>query len=279
MIVCVNGTFLDEKKATVSVLDSGLLYGDGFYDTMRTYDGVILEQDLHLERVAKSANTMGIVLPWNDKKIARWLEETVKRNTLKSARVRITVTRGNNGFDFVTSKHPTLIITCEKLVIDPKIYRDGVTAATMKMQRLMPEIKTVGLTSMIIAYRETAKTGDYEVFLVDTDGMLLEGASTNVFLVKRDVLYTPAHGMLEGLTRKRAIALGKKLGYKVIVKNIPARMLKQADEVFLTNRPREIIPVIRVDGKKIGDGKPGPVTRSIMDAYHEYIREETKGKR
>lgn len=271
MIVCLNGQFLSDEQAKISVLDNGFLYGDGFYDTMRTYGGVVLELDLHLDRIEKSARLTGITLPCARAELRGWIEETVHLNGFAAARVRVTLTRGANGFDFLTCASPTLVITCEEFLADPRMYEDGVRAFTLKLQRVFPEIKTLGLTAMMVAYRDIIPKNGYEALLVDDLGFVREGASTNFFIVKNGVLQTPEHHMLPGLTRARVMELARARGLVVCEKDVTVAELADAEELFLTNRPREIIPVVLLDGQPVGDGHVGPITKQVMEAYREYV--------
>jgi branched-chain amino acid aminotransferase len=273
MIICINGKWMNDKQAKISVLDNAFLYGDGFYDTMRTYKGKVLELELHVQRVLHSAQVMNIELPWTEKQLKNWIQGTADRNKAKSARVRITISRGVNDFDFTCTKNPLAVVTCEPLILNPKDYSSGVSVVTMHLQRILPEIKTVGLTHMVVAYKELFPKGIYEALIVSPDGNIPEGASTNLMIVKNGKIITPKTGMLPGLTRKRVLALAKKLAIPVIQKNIKLGALKSADEIFLTNRPRELIPVTKLNNKKVGNGKPGPITKKLMDAYQDYIAE------
>lgn len=272
MIICINGKWMDDKKAKISVLDNAFLYGDGFYDTMRTYNGKVLELELHVQRVYHSAQVMNIELPWTEKQLRNWIQGTADRNKAKSARVRITISRGNNGFDFTKTKSPLAVVTCEPLVLNSKDYTEGVSAVTMRLQRILPEIKTVGLTHMVIAYKELFPKRIYEALMINPDGNIPEGASTNLMIVRNGKIITPKTGMLPGLTRKRIMILAKKLGIPVVQKNFKLATLKSANEIFLTNRPREVIPVTRLNGKKVGNGKPGKITQQLMAAYQGYIK-------
>jgi len=261
--------------ARISALDNGFLYGDGIYETMRTYGGKILELDLHLERLAKSAKFVGIRLPVSLLILRRWCLRLSKVNHLGESRMRITLSRGANGFDFLTCRKPTLLITCEKLVIDQRDATKGVCAITMRLTRVLPEIKTLGLTHMMVGYREAAKKPAqkiYEVILIDEKGFVREGASTNIFVIKKGVVFTPARNILKGLTRNRVMQLARKLELKMRTIDFKTKALANADEIFLTNRPREIIPVIRLNGKRVGKGMPGPVTKRLMAAYQGYIK-------
>lgn len=276
MIFCINGRFIDEAEPAISLLDNGFLYGDGFYDTMHAYSGVLLEPDLHLERVLYSSQILDIPLPWTLREIRNWAEEIVKKNQLGDARVRVTVSRGAHGFDFHGSKNPTLTIVCEPMQDDPKIW-EGVTAATMRLQRILPQIKTVGLMSMFVAYRRAEELGVYEMILLGEGDIVREGASTNVFCVRNDTLRTPKNQILEGLTRARVIALAQENGIPLRIEDFPMQELEASDEIFLTNRHREIIPVLQLNGKKIGKGSVGKHTLNFMQMYREYVRERTIG--
>lgn len=271
MIVCLNGKFIDARKAKISALDNGFLYGDGIYETMRAYSGRILELELHIKRLAKSVKVIGLRLPWSVKNIKHWASQIARRNKARAARIRITLSRGPNGFNFLTCKNPTLLISFEKIILNQRDYRYGISVVTMKLQRVLPEIKTVGLTHMLVAYRSERSAG--EVIMIDEKGFVREGASTNVFVVKKGVLYTPKDKILAGLTRTRVVTLAKKMHFQMKVQNFKIPFLQDADEVFLTNRPREIIPVIQINGKKIGKGVIGPHTRNLIKAYRAYVDE------
>lgn len=275
MILCVNGRFVPSNKAKISALDNGFLYGDGFYDTMRTYNGVLLELEEHLSRIEHSATRMQIALPWSRHLLRSWILILIKKNRLKEARVRVTITRGTHGFDFIASRDPTLIISAEKLQIPSTVYSKGVVAITMKLERLMPDIKTIGLTNMIVAYQASSELDAYEVICHTSTGRVLEGASTNVFLVSRGSLITPKKGILPGMTRKCILMIARSMKLNVKVQDFSFRRLYSADEIFLTNRPREIIPVIQVNNRVIGNGRPGNITRRLMMAYQEYVEKYT----
>lgn len=279
MILCVNGRMLPQPQAKLSALDNGFLYGDGFYDTMRTYDGVILELEEHLTRMQYAAQRMKIRLPWSRNKLGLWILRTVAHNKLKNARVRITVTRGECGLDFVTSCRPTLVISAEPLTLPAHIHKKGVSTATMRMQRLMPDIKTIGLTHMIVGVQRAHDLGVYEMICRGEDGHILEGVSTNVFIVKRGTLLTPKKGMLLGITRKRVLSLARRMKLRVHIHDVGLASLRSADEVFLVNQLREIIPVVKVDGQRIGSGKPGSITRRLMEEYAKFVADYVEKNR
>ncbi|HLG25193.1 MAG TPA: aminotransferase class IV [Candidatus Gracilibacteria bacterium] len=272
MEICINGKFFPSRRAKVSVLDHGFLYGDGVYDTLRTYEGRFLDPGLHLARIRQSASGLGIKIPWSDKQLSGWLQQMVQQNGLGNARVRLTITRGLNGFDFTTSKNPTLVITAERLRPDPALYKKGVKVITVNYQRPFPELKTIGLTVMILAHRLMALKKAYEAILIDDAGYVREGTVTNVFMVKNGRLFTPATKILKGITRQRVVKLAAKIGLPLAARDFRMTELTKADEIFLTSTVREIIPVTALNGKKVGKGVPGPVTAKIMQWHRRAIR-------
>lgn len=273
MFVCLNGKFLKASRAMVSVFDHGFLYGDGVYETLRTYDGKVWQMDAHLVRLEKSAALLSLRLPVAKNKIAQWVRELVARNGFKESRIRITLTRGVNDFDFVSCKKPTLLILAEKLVLQPaEVYRNGVKVVSVGMFRVLPEAKSISLLPFILARQKMASARAYEALFVDEKKMVREGTITNVFMVKDGALYTPRKNILMGTTRDVILKLSVKRWGKVREQDFSLRELYGADEVFITNAPRGIIPVRQIDGHIIGSGKPGPLTAKIMKAFAEYVR-------
>lgn len=261
MKFCLNGQFIDSKKASVSVLDRGFLFGDGFYDTMRVYQGVLFELPLHLKRIETSAKALNTTLP-NMQKITQWLQKIVSINKLREARVRITITRGD-------ASKPTIVITCEKL--EKNVVR-GESACTTRFTRPLPEIKTLaGLSFLVFAEREKKNKKCDQLIGFDQKNFVREAATSNVFVVKNGRLLTPKNGILKGLTRLRVLVLARTNGIPVAVCDFKTGVLKIADEIFLTNRIREIVPIVRVNGKKVGTGKIGSVTRHLQHLYALHI--------
>lgn len=273
MVICVNGQFVERAKAKISVFDHGFLYGDGFYDTMRIYNGIIFEVDLHLRRIARSMQTLNITLPWSMEHIAQWLQEFVRvNNLLGDASVRMTVTRGSNGFNFQTSPDPTLVITGEPYVIKEEIYTAGLSTWTMQYQRPLPEIKHLSRIDLFAASQRVKGHSPEEILFIGAGNMVREAATANVFIVKHGVLQTPVTNILHGLTRSRVIQLAAELGYTLLTEDFPLAALEDADEIFLSSRLRGIAPVTSLCGRHVGDGKVGGRTKTIMDAYHEYVQ-------
>jgi len=290
MYVVLNGKFVDERKAAVSVLDHGFLYGDGVYETLRTYGGKVWQMDRHMERLELSAGLLKIDLPWGRKKIADWVSGLVRKNGFAESRIRVTVTRGVNGMVFDGAVKPTILIQAAELKAQPaRIYRNGVEVMTLKMKRIMPRAKTISLLPMVLAWQRMKDKEAYEAVYVDEKNNVLEGTITNVFAVKKGIVYTPKNGVLPGTTREAIMSAALRSGIKVMLRDFKVRFLRGADEVFISNAPRGIVPVRSVDGVKIGAGGglkagrgvnavvalsagcPGPVTRDLMKAFEEYI--------
>ena len=273
MIVFLNGRFIDAGKAKISVFDHGFLFGDGVYETLRTYSGKIWQMREHLLRLRHSAGLLGIPVPWTGKQISQWVYKVVRLNKFRESRIRITLTRGENYYDFIGAKKPTLCIQVSKLIPEPEsVYKDGVKTISFPMTRLLPEAKSINLLPMILAQRAMQKRHAYEAMFVDTKKYVREGTITNVFIVKGCILTTPKTGVLSGMTREAVVHVAVKLGFKVIFKDFTLRRLVNSDEVFITNSPRGIIPVVQIDGHRIASGKPGPSTILLMKSFDEYIR-------
>lgn len=260
----------------MSVFDHGFLYGDGVYETLRTFDGQVWNLAEHLKRLRSSCDLVGISLPWNAKQIGEWICETVRRNGFKESRIRVTVTRGENDFDFATGGKPTILIQVQALTPPQiEVFKKGVSIVTFKAQRFLPEAKSISLLPMVMGKRFAKQKRAYEAVFVDDAGYVLEGTITNIFVVKDGVLLTPRRNVLAGTVRTALLKIAKKNGFKAFLRDFKVRDLHLADEVFLTNAPKGVIPVVQVDGKKIGNGKPGSVTKEFLNFY----RNECKGNK
>ena len=265
MIVFLNGKFVESKKAKISIFDHGFLYGDGIYETLRTKNGKIWQLKEHLKRLQNSAKLLKLTLPFPLNKIGKLIEETIHRNHFPESRIRVTVTRGINNFDFTTCQKPTLCIQVHPLKPQPqKIYDAGVKIITLQLERVLPEAKTISLLPFIVGQQKIAEKKAYEAVFINPQGYVLEGTVTNIFIVKNNILITTKNNILEGTTRKLILKIAQKNGLKTKITDFKLPTLYNADEVFITNAPRGIIPVIQVDKKKIGNGKPGTVTNKLL---------------
>lgn len=275
MIVYLNGKYLDVRSAKISVLDSGFLYGDGIFETLRTYNKKLWQLPEHLKRLRESAKMRGWKLPWSDKKLSEILEKTLRKNNFRESRVRITITPGAH-------EASTLFIWVQPLENFPRTApfcgakwctARGISAITFPLERPFPRMKTTSMQPLLIARAEMAKKRAHEALLINRKGNITEGTTTNVFIVKRKIIITPRLGVLLGITRGTVLKLARRL-FRIRQRDITLRELMNADEVFLTNAPKGIIPVIKVDEEKIGKGKPGPITKHLQELFRKKEKSE-----
>ena len=263
MTVYLNGKFINAKDARVSVFDPGFLYGDGIFETLRTYRGKVWQMNEHLVRLYESARMRGWKLSWSPKELAAIVEKTVLRNNFPESRVRIMITPG--------TKQPTLFVWVQPLESMPvAAYERGVSAVTFPLERPFPQMKTTSMQPLLVARAEMLKKRAFEALLINYKGNITEGSWTNVFIVKKKTLITPRLGVLLGTTRDTVLKLGRPL-LRIKQRDITRRELMRADECFLTNAPKGIIPVVRVDGEKIGTGRVGPITKYLQKEFEKKV--------
>lgn len=235
-------------------MDHGFKFGDAIYETIRTIDGSPWLLGKHLKRLRASAKVLGLKVPYTNAEFAKQIERLIKKNGYAESRVRITLTRGNNGFDFMTCKKPLVLIEATKL---PKFKQsDGISVTTFEVERPAARIKSTSMLPSILARRNSGE----ETLLVDRHGNITEGSFSNIFVVKGGVLITPKEGMLEGTTRNFIL----KKYRKTKEAPIPLKNIYKYDEIFLTSSTKGVIPVIKVDGKPISNGKIGELTKQII---------------
>ncbi|MBI3812498.1 MAG: aminotransferase class IV [Nitrospirae bacterium] len=286
MRIYLDRKFVAEKKAVVSVFDHGFLYGDGIFETLRAYDGRLFRVDEHLARLKESAKRLKIALPYALPVLRRLMFQTLAINHLRNALIRIAVSRGAGpiGLDPDLCRKPMLVITPRAFNgCSPEQYRKGLKVAIVSVRRIPSKaldsrIKSMNFLNNILAKIQAKENHSDEGLMLTLDGYLSEGSVSNLFLVKGRRLYTPAAnlGILVGITRQAVIGLSKKVRIPVREAQLKPSDLYKADECFLTNTSMEIMPVVRADGIKIGDGKPGPVARLLHEAYRERVRLECR---
>jgi len=276
MKVFVNERIVDEKKAVVSVFDRGLLYGDGVFETMRSYKKKIFLLDRHLDRLYNSAEVIGMKIRLNRKYLKYIIYKLLKINRLKDTYIRLAVTRGEGtvGLGTTALKNQNVIIITKKFKPYPdKLYKKGVTLSVSSIRRNersgLSGIKSINYLNNILARIEAQKNGATDALLLNTNDMVAESAVSNIFMIKKKSLVTPSidSGILPGITREIVLSLADRLGLHPVEREIKLTELKNAKEVFLTNTLMEIMPVVKIDGKNIANGRPGSVTRSIHKAY------------
>lgn len=285
VIVYLDGQYRESRTASVSIWDGGFLYGDGVYTTLRLYRGRPLDLAAHAERLRRHAAALDLRLPADCAGLAAIIAELADRNGYRDrdARVRITVTRGADPdrplpLDRLGDIPPTLLVTVGPLPPDLAAWqRDGIAAICLPERFArgnLPALKTLNAVTSVLAQRRAAAAGCVEAILTGPDGRLLEGAVSNLFLVRSGVVVTPAAdtgGFLAGRTRERVIAICAALGRQVREEVLHTADLAGADEAFVASSVREILPVVRADGRPVGGGAPGSVTRDVQAAYAETI--------
>ena len=267
MYIFLNGKIVHLRDAKIAICDHGFLYGDAVYETLRTVKGFPWLFKEHFVRLKNSAKSLGIPVQYKESDLIRWISALIKKNKLKESKIRITLSRGCNDFDFTSCKKPTIVIEAHPLALLPKkIYDEGVNAVTFRAERPFPDIKSTSMLPSIMARKEAKKKKAYEAFLVDHKGNATEGSISNFFIIKKNIIYTPKEGALKGTVCAYLAKLLAK-NYRVTFKNIPHKTLYSCDEMFLTSTVKGVVPVVSLDGKKIGNGKVGAITREIISHF------------
>ncbi|MGC8835184.1 MAG: branched-chain-amino-acid transaminase [Armatimonadota bacterium] len=285
MKVYINGQLVPKEEAKISVFDHGLLYGDGVFEGIRAYNGRIFKLDEHIQRLYRSAHTFLIELPISQAEMRDAVIQTLRANDLRDAYIRITVSRGTGlGLDpRNVVGPPTIIIITDKLSLYPEsMYENGLEVITVSVrvppaQAIDPRVKSLGkYINNIMAKFLANQYGAGEGLMLTVDGYVAEATGDNLFIVSDGAIYTPpaSVGILEGITRNTVIELAKKEGYKVEERMMTLYDVYNADEAFLTGTAAEMIPMVKLDGRTIGTGKPGPITKHLLECFHQLTREE-----
>ncbi len=277
MLIYLSGKLVDKKKAMISIFDHGLLYGDGVFEGIRSYDCLVFRLKEHIDRLYKSADAIELKIPMTKTNIMEAVIETLKANHLKDAYIRLVVTRGPGdlGLDPRKCKTPTIFIITDKISLYPKeFYEKGLEIVTATTRRnlttaLNPKIKSLNYLNNILAKIEAIKSGTEEAIMLTHDGYVAECTGDNIFIVSNCQLKTPPAdvGALEGITRDAVIGLAKKTGVSFQENLFKMEDVYAADEVFLTGTAAEIIPVAVIDKRKINGGRPGEITKRLMKEF------------
>lgn len=280
----LNGKLVPRDKAYVSIDDHGFLYGDGIYETLRVYEDGIFKASEHMDRLAHSAKGIGLTLPLSPSGFITAMNKVIKANKLKDGVLRLTVTRGSGpyGFDPRPCKKPTVaIVPLPFTPYPPDFHKKGITLAVVSVRRnnvrsLPPHVKSTSCMNGILAKMESIRLGAQEGVMLTTEGFLAEGTVSNIFIVKKGVLMTPAldGSLLAGVTRGHVLDLAEQFGIHASETHLELMDLLNADEAFLSNTTMEVMPIqkVIVGGAKqikqtLGLGVPGPVTSQLMAAF------------
>ena len=281
--IYINGTLLPKDEAKISVYDHGLLYGDGVFEGIRVYGGNVFLLAEHVERLYESAKFIRLKIPLSQQEMTDAVNNTVKANQIEDGYVRLVVTRGAGtlGLDIRKTSDPQVIIIADTITLYPKeIYEEGmklVTASTIRNhpQALSPKIKSLNYLNNILAKIEGTDTGAVEALMLNHKGKVAECTGDNIFIVKNGAIKTPSpdSGILEGITRNAVIRLARGVGLSVEETTLTRHDIYVADECFLTGTAAEVIAVVSLDGRTIGDGKPGPITQDLRREFQSLTRE------
>jgi branched-chain amino acid aminotransferase len=281
--VWINGKFYDSDRAKISVFDRGFMYGDGAFETMRSYAGTVFRLDDHIGRLATSLGALGIRPPCSGKALASTVYRALKANGLKNAYIKVVVTRGEGrfGIGYKDRLIPSTVVVAKDFEGYPEwMFSEGLTASIAGLRQnelsILSRVKSLSFLGYILARFEAKDMGYDEAILLNTKGTVAEAATSNVFIVKDGSLATPSllDGVLPGVTRACVMTLAKKAGIKTSERAVKPGELMAADEVFLTNSLAEILPVTRVGRARIGNGRPGEITKLLRISYQmEVIRE------
>jgi len=286
-LVYINGEFVPRSKAAISVFDHGLLYGDGVFEGIRAYNGSVFRLNEHLDRLYASAHSLMIKIPLSREEMRRGVMDTLKKNNMKDAYIRLVVTRGAGdlGVDPRKCSKPTVFIIVGSISVIPKEVAERGIRTIITWVRRDPvdgtshEVKSLNYLNSILAKIEANNAGVDEAIILTSQGYLCEGTAENIFVVKGGEIWTPPAytGALPGITQSAVFEIAKRMGLKIEERLITAHELFNADEVFFTGTGAEIVPVTEVNGRAIGTGKPGAITTKLRKEFQKFASDPANG--
>jgi branched-chain amino acid aminotransferase len=288
LLIYIDGKYYPKSEAKISVYDHGLLYGDGVFEGIRAYNGVVFKLKEHIDRLYASAHPIFLVIPMTKEQLIQAVLETLRKNNLKDAYIRLVVTRGLGDLGLDPRKCPKatiIIITEPQLQLhSPEKLENGINAVITWVRRnsvdsATHELKSLNYLNSILGKIEANNVNADEAICLDKSGYVCEGVGENIFIVQKNTILTPtlSSGALNGITRALVIRLAKKIGYDVTERNITPNELITADEAFFTGTAAEIAPISRVNNRMIGNGKIGPVTKQILHAFEKARKDPNEG--
>ena len=285
--VYIDGQFVEKDKATVSVFDHGVLYGDGVFEGIRAYNGRVFRLPEHIDRIFAAAKAIDLTIPMSKAELAKVVVDTCAKNNLTDCYIRLVITRGKGDLGLSPTKCPKPTVFCIAGMIkmySAEEYEKGMTVITSVQRRnkatvVDPQIKSLNYLNNILAKIEANRVGAAEALMLDHDGIVAECTGDNVFVIKDGVIYTPPIyiGILDGITRRTVMEVATKMGYTVKEQPFTLFNVYNADEVFLTGTAAEAIAVTKVDGRIIGNGVCGPITKAILAEFQKAARSAEYG--
>jgi branched-chain amino acid aminotransferase len=285
--VYIDGVYYPKSQATVSVYDHGLLYGDGVFEGIRAYNGIVFKLKEHISRLYRSAHALMLKIPLTEEEMTQAVVETLRKNSLRDAYIRLVVTRGvgDLGLDPRKCPKPSVIIITDTIsIMSSEAKEKGITTVITWVRRhpvdtTTHEIKSLNYLNSVLAKMEATASGADEAIGLDKNGVISEGVGENLFIVKDVKIFTPptSTGALAGITAKLAKKFAENLGYDVTETNITPFQLFTADEAFFTGTAAEVVPIREVNRRQIGNGKPGSVTKKLMAAFQKATADPAEG--
>jgi branched-chain amino acid aminotransferase len=279
--VYMDGVYYPKSQAKISVYDHGLLYGDGVFEGIRAYNGIVFKLKEHISRLYRSAHALMLNIPLTEEEMTQAVVETLRKNNLRDAYIRLVVTRGIGDLGLDPRKCPkssVIIITDTISIMSGEAKEKGISTVITWIRRhpvdtTTHEIKSLNYLNSVLAKMEATAYGADEAIGLDKTGLISEGVGENLFVVRHGKVFTPpsSTGALAGITAKLAIEFARKLGYPVTEANITPFQLFTADEVFFTGTAAEVVPIREVNKRQIGNGNPGPVTKKLMAVFEKAI--------
>jgi len=284
--IWLDGRLVEREEAKISVFDHGLLYGDGVFEGIRVYDGRIFEMDAHIKRLYESARAIRLTIQLSRSELADAMQKTVEANSIINGYIRLVVTRGDGtlGLNPLICKNSCIFIIADKIQLYPEeLYEKGmkiISATTVRNHPLSipPQAKSLNYLNNILAKIEALDNDVPEAIMYNHEGYVAEATGDNVFIIKDGVIYTPPDeaGALGGITRRVVMRLAQEENINVVEKNLTRFDLYVCDEFFLTGTAAEVIGIVEIDGRVIGDGKPGPVTKLLREKFFKYAHGKEK---
>jgi branched-chain amino acid aminotransferase len=278
MKIFIDGRYCGQRDAKISVFDHGLLYGDGVFEGIRAYNGRVFKLKEHIDRLFCSAKSILLTMPMSHAALMRAVVETCRRNKIRDGYIRLVVTRGVGtlGLNPNRCKRGSVIVIADKIQLyAPEVYQRGMEIVTVPTTRNLhnavnPAVKSLNYLNNILAKIEANNAGCEEAVMLNAEGFVSECTGDNIFIIKEGQLFTPplSAGALYGITRRVVMEIAEESGYRVAEPNLTRHDLFNADECFLTGTGAEIVPIVKIDGRVIGDGKPGVITQKLVGQYH-----------